>query len=86
MKAKTKKEKEPINKKSLITNIVLWTLGAVAVLIVLFWDSIFQNKPLFEGENGFVAIGKWFGNNVDVLVYTVVVIAIVLLIIALINL
>ena len=86
MKAKTKKEKEPINKKTLITTIVLWTLGVVAVLIVLFWDSIFQNKPLFEGENGFVAIGKWFGNNVDVLVYTVVVIAIVLLIIALMNL
>ena len=85
MKAK-KVEKEPINVKALVTNIVLWTLGGVAVIIILFWDSIFKNKPLFQGENGFVAMGKWFGNNIDVLVYTIVVIAIVLLFIALLNL
>lgn len=85
MKAK-KVEKEPINVKALVTNIVLWTLGGVAVIIILFWDSIFKNKPLFQGENGFVAMGKWLGNNIDVLVYTIVVIAIVLLFIALLNL
>ncbi len=85
MKAK-KVEKEPINVKALVTNIVLWTLGGVAVIIILFWDSIFKNKPLFQGENGFVAMGKWFGENIDILVYTIVVIAIVLLFIALLNL
>ncbi len=85
MKAK-KTEKEPINKKALITSIICWTLGVVAVVIVLFWDSIFKNKPLFDGENGFVALGKWIGNNVDVLVYTIVVIVIVILFIALLNL
>ena len=85
MKAK-KTEKEPINKKALITSIICWTLGAVAVVIILFWDSIFKNKPLFDGENGFVALGKWIGNNIDVLVYTIVVIAIVILFIALLNL
>ena len=84
---KEKKQKEPMNKKTLIFNIVLWSLGGLAVLIVLLWDYIFQNKPIYAGaENGFVALGNWIGNNIDVVIYTIVVIAIVLLFIALMNL
>lgn len=89
MKTKSKKEdKQPINKKVLITNIVLWTLGVVAVLIILFWDSIFTNEgqQIFKGNNGFAAVGQWFRDYAHVLLYTVVVIAIVLLIIALLSL
>ena len=86
--SKKKESKEPINKKVLITNIVLWTLGVAAVLIVLFWDSIFtgEGQQIFKGNNGFAAMGEWFANNLHVLIYTVVVIAISLLIIALLNL
>ena len=83
---KENKEKEPLNVKNLIFNIVLWTLGGVAVLIVLLWDYIFTGKPIYAGSNGFVALGNWLGNNIDVLVFTIVVIAIVLLFIALMNL
>ena len=86
--SKKKESREPINKKVLITNIVLWTLGVAAVLIVLFWDSIFtgEGQQIFKGNNGFAAMGEWFANNLHVLIYTVVVIAISLLIIALLNL
>ena len=84
---KQKTQKEPMNKKTLIFNIVLWSLGGLAVLIILLWDYIFSNKKIYAGsDNGFVALGKWIGGNIDVLVYTVVVIAIVLLFIALLNL
>ena len=53
--SKKKESREPINKKVLITNIVLWTLGVAAVLIVLFWDSIFtgEGQQIFKGNNGF---------------------------------
>ena len=86
--SKKKVARESINKKALITNIVLWTLGVVAVFIVIFWDSIFtgEGQQLFKGNNGFAAMGEWFGKNTHVLIYTVVVIAITLLIIALLNL
>ncbi len=86
--SKEKKEKKMDSNKTkdLVLNIVLWTLGGVAVLIILLWDYIFVGKPIYEGGNGFVALGNWFVGNVDVLVYTVVVIAIVCLICALLNL
>ena len=84
--AKTQ-EKAPLNKKKLIFNIVLWTLGGLAVLLILLWDFIFKNKPISQsGNGGFAAIGAWFKEHYDRPVYTVVVIGIVLLIIALLNL
>ena len=53
-------EKKQFDKKNLIITIVLWTLGALAVLFILLWDFIFQNKPLFNGNSGFAALGEWF--------------------------
>lgn len=85
-----KKEKQGEKKldiKKLVTSIVLWTLGGVAILIILLWDYIFKNKPIYSGSgNGFVAFGKWMGNNIDVVIYTVVVVVIVLVIITLLSL
>jgi small conductance mechanosensitive channel len=85
-----KKEKKSKNDKvkNLVFNIVLWTLGGVAVLIIILWDYIFKGKPIYDAgtSNGFVAFGKWWVGNVDKVVYTVVVIAVVLLIIALFSL
>lgn len=93
---KKEKEKKPVDVKKLVTNIILWTLGGVAVLIILLWDYIFKNKPIYgyidpeTGEkvskNGFQAFGEWMGHNFDVVLYTVVAIGIVCLIVALLNL
>lgn len=78
--------KKTANKK-LILNIVLWSLGGISVLLILLWDYIFTGKPLSEGGIGaFAAIGEWFKNNYDVPIYTLVVVGIVLLFIALLNL
>ncbi len=83
---KRKGEKKQFDKKNLIITIVLWTLGALAVLFILLWDFIFQNKPLFNGNSGFAALGEWFKAHYDVPIYTIVVIGIVLLVIALLRL
>ena len=95
-----KKEKKELDVKKLVTSIVLWTLGGISVLLILLWDYIFQNKPIYgtpiyneageitgyTHENGFAAFGKWMGNNFDVVLYTVVAIGIVCLVVALLNL
>ena len=87
MKKAETNEPKTINKKKLIFNIVLWTLGGLAVLIVLLWDYIFKNKPISQGgEGGFVAIGTWFKEHYDIPVYTVVVIGVVILVCALLSL
>jgi len=76
---------EQQKKNRLILNIILFTLGGVAILIILFWDFIFLNKPLYDGNGGFAAIGNWFMENYDVPLYTVAVIGIVALIITLLS-
>lgn len=87
MKKEKEKEQKKINVKTLVLNIVLWTLGGVAVLLILLWDYIFKNKPIYAGQpNGFAAFGNWMANNGDIVVYTIVVIGIVALIIALMGL
>lgn len=79
-------EKKPIDKKKLILNIVLWTLGGVAILLILLWDFIFTGKPISEsGEGGFAAIGQWFSEHYDIPIFTVIVIAIVVVFCALLN-
>ena len=84
---KKKEEKKPLDVKKLVLNIVLWTLGVAAILLILLWDFIFKDKPISEaGEGGFAAISNWFQENYDVPIYTVVVIGIVLLFCALLNL
>ena len=84
--AKIKKEGKK-NTKALVTSIILWSLGGVAIILILLWDYIFRNKPIYSGaSNGFVAFGKWMANNVDVLVYTLVIVAIAALVIALLSL
>ena len=84
---KQKENKEPVNKKKLVFNIILWVLGGLCILMVLFWDFIFSGKPLSAtGEGGFVAIGNWFAEHYDIPVYTVVVVGIALLLCALLGL
>ena len=39
---KKQKEKKQVDVKQLVTHIVLWTLGGVALIFVLFWNYIFQ--------------------------------------------
>lgn len=78
--------KQPINKKKLAFNIVFWTLGGLAVLMILLWDYIFVNKPISSGEGGFVAIANWFRDNYDIPIYSVVVVIIVVLICSLLSL
>ena len=81
------KEKKPLDGKKLAFNIVLWVLGGAAILLILLWDYIFVDKPITADANGgFAAIGTWFQENYDIPIYTVVVIAIVLVFIALLNL
>lgn len=83
---KNETSKKPPDKKKLILNIVFWSLGGLAVLIVLLWDYIFVGKPISSGQGGFVAIGTWFSEHYDIPVYTVVVTGIVILICALLSL
>ena len=83
---KKKEEKKPLDVKKLILNIVLWTLGLVAILIILLWDFIFTGKPLYDGNSGFAAIGAWLGEHYDIPIYTVVVIGVVCLICAVLSL
>ena len=81
------KEKKPLDAKKIVFNAILWTLGGLAILLILLWDFIFKDKPISEtGEGGFAAIGAWFGEHYDIPIYTVVVIAIVLFFIALLSL
>ena len=84
---KNSTEKKPLNVKKLVFNVVVWTLGGLAILLILLWDFIFADKKLSEsGEGGFVAIGNWFSQHYDLPIFTAVVIAIVLVFIALLNL
>ena len=81
------KAKSPIDTKKLVTTIILWTLGGLAVLMVLLWDFIFKGKPISaEGEGGFAAIGNWFKDNYDIPIFTIVVAAIVVLFCSLLGL
>ena len=82
-----KEERKPLDTKKLIFTVVLWVLGVAAVLLILLWDYIFKGKPISEtGEGGFVVIGNWFKDHYDIPIFTVVVIAIVLLWCAILNL
>ena len=84
---KKKEKKEPLSVKKLVVQIVLWSLGVVAILLILLWDFIFKNKPISQsGEGGFAAISAWFKLHYDIPIYTIVVIAIVILLCALISL
>ncbi|MCR5332994.1 MAG: mechanosensitive ion channel family protein [Bacilli bacterium] len=84
---KKKEQKEPLNVKKLVFQIVLWSLGVAAILLILLWDFIFKDKPISQsGAGGFVAIGEWFKAHYDIPVYTVVVVAIVILLCALVSL
>ncbi len=81
-----KKEKHAPKKMPLALSIILWVVGGAAVAVILLWDYIFKGKELYGGNGGFNAIGDWFKENYDIPIYTVVVIAIVILICALLNL
>ncbi len=91
-----KEEKKPQDTKRLIISIVLWTLGAIAVLLVLFWDVMFKGtgmeifsivrKGETEPVHGFEAMGYWFGQNYGLLIFTVVAIGVIALLIAILSL
>lgn len=84
---KKQEKKAPLNKKKLVFQIVLWSLGALAVLLILLWDYLFKDKPLSAGaDGGFANIGYWFRDHYDIPIYTVAVIVIVVLICALLSL
>lgn len=83
---KKKEEKKPLDVKKLVLNIVLWTLGLAAIIVILLWDFIFTGKPLYDGNSGFAAIGAWLGEHYDIPIYTIVVIGVVCLICALLSL
>ena len=103
---KKQTEKKQVDTKKLVTNIVLWTLGGIALIFVLFWNYIFQGNgekmfqigteiqvidgvetevPIFA-ENGFQFIGWWFQTHIAQLMYTLVLIAIVALVVAILAL
>ena len=99
---KQETEKKQVDVKKLVTNIVLFTLCGIALIIVLFWNYIFQGagEKMFQigtevqvidgieqevpvyAENGFVFLGWWFRTHIHQVVYTLVIIGIVALIIA----
>ena len=91
-------EKKPQDLKKLIISIVLWTLGVIAVLLVLFWDvmfkgtgmEIFTMTKVVEGEDpvilhGFDAMGLWFQLNYAILIFTVVAAGVVILLVAILS-
>ena len=93
-----KEERKPQDTKRLVISIVLWTLGAIAVLLVLFWDVMFKgtgmeiftmNKPVEGGEpivlHGFDAMGYWFKLNYANLIFTVVAVGVVVLLVAILS-
>ena len=90
-----KQEEKKQDVKKLVISIILWTLGAVAVLLVLFWDVMFKSESMklftmtktVEGQepvvlHGFDAMGYWFSLNYSTIIFTVVAIAVVALLIA----
>ena len=94
-----KKLEKPQDSKRLVISIVLWTLGLVAVLLVLFWDEMFaaesmkiftMKKPVEGGDpevlHGFKAMGYWMSLNYGNLIFTVVAIGVVALFVAALNL
>ncbi len=83
-----KQQNEPRDVKKLVISIVLWTIGAIAVLLVIFWDVLFTNSDmkLFGDNNGFAAFGNWMKAHYDIPIYTVVVAAIVILLVSLLSL
>ena len=103
---KKQTEKKQVDTKKLVTNIVLWTLGGIALIFVLFWNYIFQGngEQMFQigtqivetadgpvetpvyAENGFIFIGWWFQTHIAQLMYTLVLIAIVALVVAILAL
>ena len=84
---KKEAKQQPLDKKKLVSSIVLWILGIAAVILILLWDFIFKDKPISEnGKGGFAAIGEWFTQHYDIPIYTLVVIGIVGLIIAILGL
>ena len=46
MKNKKEAEKKPVNKE-MIYNIVLWSVGAILIFLVLFWDVITGKQTLW---------------------------------------
>ena len=83
---KNNAKKEPSNKKSVVGQIVLWSLGVAAILLILLWDFIFKAKPISQsGNGGFAAISEWFKEHYDIPVYTAVVIGVVILLCAIIS-
>lgn len=86
---KKKEQKSTRKSKVIVANIILWTLGVAAIVFILLWDYIFKDKPIFvteSGENGVAAIGQWFQENYDKPLYTLLVIGVVLVIVALLSL
>ena len=90
---KNKQNEQPRDIKTLVTRIVLWTLGGAAIVFLLLWDYIFKNRPIFkvtdpntgEVKSGFSAMGLWFQQNGDKILFTAVVIGIVIVVIVLLR-
>ena len=93
---KKKEQEKKLDVKKLVLNIVLWTIGVVAILFIVFWDFIFAGKPIYAvtdpdtgevvGQSGFKAFSSWMQAHYDIPVFTIIVIAVVAAIIALLSL
>ena len=86
---KKEKTNNGVGKKvaKILTQVIAWTLGGIAILLILLWDYMFPKHPISDGgEGGFVSIFKWIGENYHVVLFTILVIAIVLVICALLSL
>lgn len=93
MAVKEKKVMTPKEKRDLIYHIVLYTIGGIIIMFILFWNQIFgvsgDDSPFWKlDDNGFLALGKWFANptTIKALIVTFVSIVIVLVIVSVLNL
>ena len=81
MKNKKEAEKKPVNKE-MIYNIVLWSVGAILIFLVLFWDVITGKQTLWGKDgNGFVGFYNWLISEKTVRGFIVTIIAVVIVLV-----
>jgi len=75
-----KPAKTPQEKRRMIYNIILWTIGAAAIVLILCWNG--ENAPWHgTAANGWEAIGQWFSKPETLKAFAVTGISILLVLV-----
>src|SRR5574344_1159393 len=85
-----KKEKKPMTKEKkvfIIKNVILYSVGVLELLIILFGKQIFGNGfTLFGDESGWEAVGQWFVDNANNFLKTAIILVVAVMAVSLCSL